>query len=210
MSIFKTGLVTVGLAIALAGCGGDDDKKSGSACNAFAPCGGNLVGTWEVKDTCVQGKGTIEMCPTATTSFEGIHASGTMTFNADMTGSSSIVITGGLKLNVPASCTGGQSCSTVEGLLKAELVNDADAPFSGVACTGTDTCACTFTFKGTPMTAGGAYSTAGSVLTQGTDQSDYCVAGNELRLKSRTGIAGMGNSMMSMDDVTMSMVLTKK
>jgi hypothetical protein len=197
------------MVIALAGCGGDDDKKSGSACSAFTPCGGSVVGTWNVKDYCVQGKVAVDGCPTAAFTFENVGATGTMTFNADMTGTATIAVTGGMKLTLPQTCTMGATCAAVDTALKDDLAMDAQAPFSSVVCTGAADCTCIYTFKSESSTDGGSYSTSGSILTQGTDQSDYCVSGSELRIKPRATMT-MTTGMMTMDDVKVGMLLTKK
>jgi hypothetical protein len=209
MTIFKTVLVAWPLVIALGGCGGDSKNSSGT-CAAITPCGGNLVGTWQVKDTCLAGMLTIDGCPTAKTTFDNVKASGTMTFNADLTGSASITLTGGVTVGLPASCTAGVSCAAVEATFKAKLAQDPTAPFSSVACTGTDPCSCAFVLKGAPMNDNDGYTTSGSVLTQSGSQSDYCVAGDELKMQPHLAITNMTMGTMSMADVKANMTLTRK
>jgi hypothetical protein len=208
MKTFKIGLAGIALVLAVSGCGGDDNKSGGPACNAFTPCGGDVVGTWQVKDSCMQGKLTVDGCPTASITFDGVKTTGTMTFNADKTGTASITTTGGVKMSLPQSCLAGQTCASIDAVLKTELATETMTEFSSVACSGTDPCTCVYTLKGTPSNDGGSWSTSGSVLTQGTDKADYCVAGQELKVKSRP--AGMSTSMMAMDDLTLSVILTKK
>jgi hypothetical protein len=207
-NIAQTGLVMGALVMALAGCGGDDNK-SGGACGAFTPCGGNVVGSWDVKDLCVQGKVAVDGCPTATTNFDDIHGTGSMTFNADMTGMGSLTLSGSVKVTLPRSCAAGVSCATVEAGLKAQLLSDKNTPFTGVTCTGDDPCTCTYALKSTPMNDGGTYSTSGTVLTQGTDQSYYCVSGNELRVKPHAAFS-MPAPMVATGDLSISVTLTKK
>jgi hypothetical protein len=208
MTILKTGLLAGALVMALGGCGGDDNKGGGT-CGAFTPCGGNVVGTWDVKDICVQGKVAIDGCPTATTNFDDIHGTGSMTFNPDMTGTGTITLSGSMKVTVPRSCAAGVSCSVVELGVRAQLLSDPNGLFTGVTCTGDDPCTCALALKNTPMTDSGPYSTAGTVLTQGTDQSDYCVAGNEMKVKPHAALT-MPAPMVATEDLNIAVTLTKK
>jgi hypothetical protein len=113
-----------------------------------------------------------------------------------------------MKMSLPQSCLAGQTCATLDAALKIDLASKPMSEFSSVACSGTDPCNCIYTFKGTPSDDGGSWSTSGTVLTQGTDKVDYCVAGQELTIKSRA--ADMSTSMMTMDDATLTVILTKK
>jgi hypothetical protein len=208
MKTLKMGLAAIALVLSISACGGDDNKSGGPACNAFTPCGGDVVGTWQVKDSCIQGKLTVKDCPTASVTFDGFKTTGTMTFNADKTGTASIATAGAMKMALPQSCLAGQTCAAVDAAVKLDLATKPMSEFASVACSGTDPCTCVYTFKGTPSDDGGSWSTAGTVLTQGTDQVDYCVAGQELKLKSRA--SGMSTSMMTTDDLNLTVILTKK
>src|SRR2546423_8679990 len=63
----------------------------GGAC-AVTACGGDLVGTWLVRDTCyTMGQPLSEMrCPRISTDSRGLSTTGHMTFNADLSYSATL------------------------------------------------------------------------------------------------------------------------
>jgi hypothetical protein len=183
---------------------GDDD----ATCAAFTPCGGDVVGTWSIKNTCVTGGGGggfVEDCPGATTSVDGLKATGTITFNANMTTTENVAISGAMKMNLPASCLMGLSCAQVDAALKAAVLSDPDAPFSAVSCSGSSGCTCSVTFKGTAVMEMDTYRISGNKLIDGDgEEQEYCVSGTTLNMRSTMSMGGM------MDDLAMSMTLEKQ
>jgi hypothetical protein len=197
----KVVLVALGTSALLLSCGGDE-----GSCSAFTPCGGDVVGTWTIKSMCVTGggAGAIEDCPSATTTFEGIKGSGTITFNANMTTTENVAISGSMRMNIPSSCLMGATCAQVDAGLKATLL-DPDAPFSAVSCSGSSTCSCNVTFKGTSTMEMDTYTISGNKITDGDgDAQDYCVSGKTLNMRSSMSMGGM------MDDLTFGMTLEKQ
>jgi hypothetical protein len=199
----KAMLVALGMSALFLSCGGDDDNGS---CGAFTPCGGDVVGTWTIKNMCVTGggAGAVEDCPGATSTFEGIKGSGTITFNANMTTTENVAISGSMKMNLPASCLMGATCAQVDAGLKAAFLGDPEAPFSAVSCSGSGSCTCNVTFKGTSMMSMDTYTISGNKITDGEgEEQEYCVSGKTLNMRSSMSMAGM------MDDLTFSMTLEK-
>jgi len=186
-------------------CGGDDDD--GGSCSAFTPCGGDVVGTWTVKNVCATGSGAglIEDCPGATTSFEGIKGSGTITFTANMTTMENINLTGSMKMTLPASCLMGATCAQIDTALKAALTSDPEAPFSAVSCSGSSGCTCTMTFKNSNLMETGTYSISGNRITDGDGEAqEYCVSGKTMNMRTVMSMGAM------MEDLSMSMTLEKQ
>ena len=111
---------------------------------------------------------------------------GTLTFGADLTYSTSLVDSGVLHYTIP------NSCLTMNGVTLSctDLGTSANASgtFSAVSCeTSGDNCLCDFTAMPQTVTETGTYSLMGSNLTltpgAGTPSTDtYCVNGNELHV----------------------------
>lgn len=200
----KSLLGVVGMASLLLLSCDDEDKGGGGSCGNFTPCGGDVVGTWNIKQYCLSNTASpIPECPAATVSVDGLSASGTVTYAANMTTTANTTIRGTMKMNIPASCLMGATCALVDASLKSEL-SDPESPFSSASCTGSDTCSCSLVLKGTPMTSSGTYTISGNQLIEDGDANEYCVSGKELRLKSPMSMAGM------MEDLAFSAVLEKQ
>lgn len=203
------------LVFAQIGCGGD----GGSSCGTFTPCGGNVVGRWNVTDSCVSASAPpmVSGCQTQDVDASGLKMSGGSTFNADMTYSSEITVSGSVSATVPASCLMQAgitlTCEQVNALFLLSLIDNPDAPFSALSCTKAGSgCRCALTLKPTTGPVQGTYTTAGTLLTLtgadgSSDSSDYCVSGNKLQLKPSM-MAGMGQ--MGGMDVTGLVVFTKQ
>ena len=185
--------------------GSCDDEDNNAACSAFTPCGGNVVGTWEVTDACLSGNLEFPGCPAATTSFEGLGATGTVTFNADMTGTSNITTRGSVKMTLPASCLMGASCAQLDTAIKSDPeLTGPDSDFSSASCSGSGACTCTLTLKPSAMMSGGSWSTSGNRLIQGGDVNEYCATESELKIQTEAASSGM------MEDVRFGLRLKKK
>jgi hypothetical protein len=160
---------------------------SSSACGTVEPCGGSLAGTWTITSECLNiAELTLSaqqgICAQALVTSASASASGTATFNANLSYSVSETVTGVLTYQFPATCTGGLTCAAYGEYQAATL--PAGASFT---CTGTTACACTQSILNT-STDSGTYSTTGSnvvitsAVTGTTNSGGYCIQGSTLHL----------------------------
>jgi hypothetical protein len=99
----------------------------------------------------------------------------------------------------------GATCAQVDAGLKAALLGDPEAPFSAVSCSGSSTCSCSMTFKGTSTMDMNTYTISGNKIIDGDgEEQEYCVSGKTLNLRTPMSMAGM------MEDLTFSMTLEKQ
>jgi hypothetical protein len=167
------------------GCGGADDGNGSLACGD-APCGGDLVGTWNHTSLCVDGTPYLASLPGASCVEASVGAiafvpSGSFTLNADLTYELTFGISGTMTFNYPLSCF--ETASTCADLELQFQVGLPSGVAQSVSCLGTSTCACTFVRTPASISHSGTYTTSGSslMLTQVDGQSDpldYCVKGN--------------------------------
>jgi hypothetical protein len=162
----------------LSQCGGGGP----ASCSTITPCGGNLIGTWTVSSACVTNLTANLDCPLATYDGSGLITSGAITFNADMTYSSSIEAFGSVNVMLPAECLQGESCDQVQQVFASNLMS------TGATCTGTSSCSCTIpipmmtmaTETGTYVTQMGTYMT--NPAHSQPDSGPYCASGTALKL----------------------------
>jgi hypothetical protein len=186
-------LLLLGSTLALA-CGNSNDKSPGGIggahkCGEVLPCGGDIVGNWNVSDACIDPSqadtSQLDMvkqtCPTFTytTSFD---VSGTAEFTAttyDVNLDAKAIVT----MHFPKSCLSGVSCNAIEQLL-ASYFGGTDSSFS---CTGSTDCNCTLT-QAAPQMESGTYTTSVTEVTMTPDgggdasSSPYCVQGSTLHI----------------------------
>jgi hypothetical protein len=176
----------------LSSCGGSSSDSSAS-CSNTAACGGDITGKWTVVSSCVSPTGMTMVdpqCPTATSSGSTIKATGSVSYNADLTYSSMFTLSGSTSVTLPASCLTSQGITvTCAQLTQAftMLTQTSNAPFKSASCANAGSgCTCTIVLSDQTSTASGTYTTsAAGVLTEtptgGTaSESDYCVKGNTL------------------------------
>jgi len=175
------------------GCGGNSSGNAGT-CNAAAPCGGTLDGTWQMDGTCVEGDlaaylmampgapfpacGQIQ---TANTSMAGTasFSSGNETDNLIATFEATVAYSGacvnstaGLSVTLSANaCTGFQGSLTGRPFVSAATCSFANGD-----------CVCSETLLGQGPTVPQAYTVSGSriVYASGSAPMDYCVSGTTL------------------------------
>jgi hypothetical protein len=179
------GLVGSLLAFIAVGCDGS------GTCGNSAACGGNVVGTWKITSSCVSVNASAStmnsQCPGETVSSSNVRVSGSVTYNADGTYTSTGTTSGFITVNIP------QSCLTINGVTVtcAQITQASQAnPTAGVTlnCSGTSGCTCTESIADQTSDETGTYTTtAAGVLTQtptsGTASSDdYCVKGTTMTL----------------------------
>jgi hypothetical protein len=192
--IFANSLVllsTLGLAC---DSGGTKDGGIGGPhmCGEVQPCGGNLVGNWNISGACFDPSQVVDptkldqakqSCPGFSYS-TSVEASGTANFTAttyENTGTMTVSVT----FHFPKSCLAGASCSSLEQALGSSLTSSA--PGSSLTCTGAGDCDCTFT-ESAPQTESGTYTTSGNILTttpsdgSAASSTPYCVQGSTLHI----------------------------
>ena len=137
--------ITLGVATASAlaitlmtGCGGEGSSAgspdSGSPYQtaqgfcADVPelTGGDLVGTWTVFAACGISTGSPANCAGATVSLS-LAAHGTVTFNADQTGSIDVTVELHKQSSVAASCSSAGDCASLQSELAIEVGTGAGA-----------------------------------------------------------------------------------
>ena len=172
-------------------CGGDGGGGGGS-CGQVAGCGGNVVANWQVAEVCGNDAPMAPpSCPAATIDTSGIKFGGNFNAKADMTYTSTLSLSGSMKMTLPGTCLMAGPVTLTCADLTAALQGDAmepDSTFQSASCVAAGTgCACTMVMKPDSTSETGTYSTSGSVLTlvdqDGPEMSDYCVKGNNLHLR---------------------------
>jgi hypothetical protein len=171
-----------GTAVGSAGAGGAQ-ATSGGSCGKVEPCGGSVLGTWKIENTCLSNGGLVgdasDICATATLASTGISGTGTVTWGTDGTYHATGTLSLSFKLTIPTSCfAADKTCADADAEMKA----DPTVVSTGCVTSGAS-CVCQFSSVESDET--GTWSTSGTTLTQtstgGTASSDpYCVVGNEL------------------------------
>jgi hypothetical protein len=177
--------------------GGGQSGSSGGAdgsiaCGAVSACGGDIVGTWNVAGSCLTGTEDLgSVCAGATADIEFMFT-GTTTFNAD--GSYTSTNGGGAVSNYhyPAAClTNGVTCDQFGQLLKGLGM------YSSVTCVTDAAGVCNCAAQTAPVSGNetGTYTTSGGTLTTmhggTTSMGPYCVQGNILREMPASGDGGV-------------------
>jgi len=178
-------------------CGGSSGGTPGlAACGDFTPCGGSLVGTWNITNYCSDLTSTTSSTSTCgiTVGMNNMRPSGTVTFTSSGTYSSAT------KMSGTADFTYSKDCLTQMNQTCAQLgtpVGGADAGVS-MSCNSTAAgdCACTESLNGTTGAEQGTYTISGTSMTMtktGSTStptpSDYCVRGNRLTISATSSSA---------------------
>jgi len=183
-------------ALAATGCG-----SSGGTCGNTAACGGSIVGTWTIASSCVSASASAvdSECPTATAHSSALTITGTITYNADGTYTSSSTLSGSFSVSLPSSClTSNGVTATCDQLNQA--FQSSPTPGVTLHCTGSSSCSCTETIANQTSSETGTYTTTAAGLltdtpTGGTaDQTDYCVKGTTMTQSPHAGSAMMGQA----------------
>jgi len=185
--------VLISFSAVAAGCGGDSGGNNivgGPACGV-EPCGGDITGTWNATEMCVDKsvlmaafvEGTMGACPGARLTTVNYPLSGTLTFNTDSTYAISLTLTASISISVPSSCINGASCADLTGNFTS------DPNVQSATCTGTSTCTCTIMQMPDSTSESGTYSISGTnLLTTATgatttDTIGYCAKGTTLTFR---------------------------
>jgi hypothetical protein len=179
--------------VSIAGCSGSDGAQGGR-CVAFDTCGGDVTGTWQVSNSCVEGNLTDAMnlyadIPQACRGdYKSVVASvsGTVSFNAG-TATNETVTTIDYVFNPTAACVAAEEFATIgsttcAGVAQAlvDLGHHNTADCEAVA----DGCACNAQsrFERNEVVS---YNVTGSTITYtgDSDTLDFCVAGSSLQAR---------------------------
>jgi hypothetical protein len=172
------------------------EDTAADSCLKVQPCGGDLVGEWQLEAICVQ-RAALEasfaagvsggFCPTQTLGNVMRAVSGSLVLNADFTYSMTGTLSGSTDFTVPASCLAGTNCAAVSASLQAEIAAGSHPELASGACSGSSSCLC-HEILSVPLTGSGTYSTAGAALTADAPlgASQYCVQGSTVHFLSGT------------------------
>ncbi len=132
-----------------------------------APCGGDLVGTWQAENACY------------TSTCSGVEVSqqpenrSTFTFRADGMATATLSLHGHVVWKMPLSCATGLATKC------------ADLASQETTCTGDSVCACDTTLnEDSSLGAPRPYTTSGSTFTVDGSTTSYCVRGDRLTLSA--------------------------
>ena len=175
------------------GCG--DDSGSGQ-CGSFTPCGGAIVGTWSITESCANIIGSSSSsCPGMTATVSHVQMTGTFTFTSNGTYNTATTTTESISATYP------QSCLTSYNMTCAQIGTSLNAGSGGVtgSCQSkaNGDCACTENIASAPSTEQGTYTTSVSSLTMlktgsttTTGSAEYCVQGNTLKIQATVSTSG--------------------
>jgi hypothetical protein len=178
-------------ALAVPACGGSSSGSGSASCSGDTTCGGDVVGTWKIDAACVSSSadttGMTDTCPGASLDTSGSTITGTFTFGADNTYSSSLVEGGTFHYTIPNSCLtmNGQTATCAQ--LGMAFTSAGDT-FSSSSCkTSGNNCLCDLGTKPQTTTESGTYTVAGSALTMTSSTGDvstssFCASGNKLHV----------------------------
>jgi hypothetical protein len=178
--------ILVGGAI-LCGCSSNESAApAGPDCTAAYPCGGSLIGVWNLSNIClsnVQNPFAVQ-CPSVTNFQMSATVNGTLEFRADGTYSAGMTTSATDRFSIPTTCLGGLDCAGYQSRLN-QLAAAGTATCTGTATGGATGCDCQYTLSQTDS-GGGTYTVSGTTVTltkAGTftaSTRSYCVQGNNL------------------------------
>jgi hypothetical protein len=207
---------TAGTAAGSSGAGGTDAGTAGTGgsagggpvtCDEAAACGGDLTGTWTVKDCPIALTGHVDLtelgllatCVEAPITMGMLDISGTLTLNADGTYADGTVMTGQTVFEFPKECLILSGTETDCAGIASPLTSKG---FSEVVCVTnpeTEGCTCTGTlleqegglgFKSYDAATEGDYEVTGQQVALSSYSDDavyaFCATGNKLTMKLET------------------------
>lgn len=195
------GVVFVG-SVALMGCGGQVEEGASASCGKVQPCGGNLVGNWNVSQACADTtdatRELLNRIPCDGVEMKSTHfeSKGSLSFNANASYTTALKTTASVNLAVPASCLKvvGSITATCEQIANVALMAASGMLKSLKCTTASSGCDCTAELLVPDVNQSGTYKTSGTTLTlQSTtaSTSQYCVQGDALHMIAlRMGGAG--------------------
>jgi hypothetical protein len=168
---------------------------NGASCPSVSPCGGNLVGTWKVTQTCLTATGNLgNLCDGGDAPANlAFSFSGTLTFNADGTYSSALTGSETAHEYFPSGCAPfGATCAQ----LGQQVIDGGSISCSLDSAGG---CTCDSMAPARDSSQSGTYATSGSTVSTThdgtTSVASYCVQGSVLYEIAGPGDGGVLTSM---------------
>ena len=190
----------LGVLACAAGCGGRSDSENGegggvTTCDAFTPCGGDVVGSWEITSTCIDESAAVTVgdCENTAVDYRSYEVDGGYVFDS----SGNVTLTFDSEFSyvweIPRMCLFDYTCAEIEALLTSltgtntgsgTIEFDASCPDAPTVCR----CDVSGFITGTNS---GTYTTAGSTMTvvtaESTSVQEYCIVGDNLAVQSEEG-----------------------
>jgi len=170
------------MAASVVSCGGD----GGGTCAMTSACGGDIVGEWRITASCLKVSGTFPLngCTAPATVSGSVNITGTASYRADLTYTTTGTLTGSESVLYPAACLGalGVTCANLNQAVSA----GATGTTGSCASTSDGGCRCNLTPAPDASNETGTYSTSGGTLittpagSPPSDPGGYCVQGNRL------------------------------
>ncbi|HEX2672677.1 MAG TPA: arabinofuranosidase catalytic domain-containing protein, partial [Polyangiaceae bacterium] len=182
------------------GSNGNPSAASGGTCSNVSPCGGELVGAWTVRASCLTVGGELDLSLVGTgatcqsTPISGsLQVSGSIVLNGDGTYTDQTTTSGTERFSLapaclsisstPVSCSGAANLLSVLGYASLTC---SDTSGGGCDCTGTVHQAAGLGLLSVSPSSNGMYTRAGNVLSLSAYPSDaqypYCASATELTL----------------------------
>jgi hypothetical protein len=199
----KMRIVTIllfGLIFMIWGCGGDDDDGSdgnGKSTCDFSACGGDVVGTWEVADICIENPerifsltGLPSQCSDIIGDLDS-RPEGEFIFEEDGTGEANVTLVVDVEMTLTEKCVsalaGGQVTLSPSVCSAMESAFSGESEFEGGSCeAATNACICIITSNEIAVEDGGDYQVEGDRISSGSGAGEpFCVTGNKLQIQSQ-------------------------
>jgi hypothetical protein len=173
-------------------------------CSDVTPCGGNVVGTWNVTASCLNVTGQVDLspigigCASASVTGGALHVTGTWTAHSDGTYSDGTTTTGAEQFTLAASCLDRAEvimhCPALDEILQAALgyalVSCTDIAGGGCDCTATVNQQGGMGVALWNAPTIGAYTTSGNVVMTTGGQFNapysYCISEDTLAMTPQT------------------------
>jgi hypothetical protein len=189
------------------GGGGSGGSTSGALCSATPTCGGDVVGTWTITDSCVRFAFDLGSTCAGLTAAGTVTYTGSATYNSNLTYTQTATSGATFQYQFPAACVSGNCAQTQAALASS------GAGLTNIACrdAGGGGCTCDATIPASSSNETGIYSVSGGILSTThagtTDQTTYCVTGATMQQRPSDMAVGGGAAPVS---VTGAIALTKQ
>jgi len=174
---------------------GTGGAEGNTACGSVAPCEGNVLGTWQVSQSCLTLTEDLSSACSGASATVEFTFGGTMTFASDQTYSAARTGSTTTHYHYPAACVpASYTCSQYGQIVKAV------GSYASVDCTADSggLCNCDAVTNSSATNEIGSYVISGSTLTISlsgmTSSSPYCVQGNTMYLMQAVGDGGAQTS----------------